>query len=97
MNPKMKSILAHLTPVGWLIALVANSIKKDPVTSFYLRQLLGLYICFSLSRFIPDYYIVAWGFFFVFWVYSFVGAIKATEHPVPFVGSYFQKWFSKIS
>jgi hypothetical protein len=97
MNPKMKSMLAHLTPVGWLIALVANSIKKDPVTSFYLRQLLGLYICFFLSRFIPDYYIVAWGFFFVFWVYSFVGTVKAVEHQVPFVGFYFQKWFSKIS
>ena len=93
----MKSMLAHLTPVGWLIAFVANSIKKDPATSFYLRQLLGLYICFFLSRFIPDYYIVAWGFFFVFWVYSFVGTVKAVEHQVPFVGSYFQKWFSKIS
>jgi len=53
MDPKLKSILAHLTPVGWLFALILNSIKEDSMTSFYLRQLLGLYICFFITSFIP--------------------------------------------
>jgi hypothetical protein len=97
MNPKAKSMLAHLTPVGWLLALVLNRFKKDPMTSFYLRQSFGLYICFFITRFIPEYYIIAWGFFFVFWVYSFVGTVKGTEYPIPFLGVYFQKWFSKIA
>lgn len=96
MKPKTKSILAHLTPAGWLVALVLNIMKKDPLTSFYLRQLLGLYICFFVTRFIPEYYIVAWGFLFVFWTYSFVGTVKGMENPIPFIGDYFQKWFSKI-
>lgn len=97
MNPKFKSMLAHLTPVGWLIALIINSFKKDPLTSFYLRQSLGLYLCFFLTGFIPEYYIIAWGFIFVFYVLSFVGTIRQMEYPVPFLGVYFQKWFSKIS
>lgn len=97
MNPKAKSMLAHLTPIGWIVALLVNSSKKDPLTSFYLAQSLGLYICFFLTRFIPEYYIIVWGFFFVFWIYSFVGSLKGEENLIPFIGNYFQKWFGKIS
>ncbi len=96
MNPKAKSMLAHLTPLGWLVALVVNSSKKDSLTQFYLAQTLGLYICFFLTRFIPEYYIIAWGFFFVFWVFSFVGALKGDKNLIPFIGQYFQTWFGKI-
>lgn len=96
MDPKLKSMLAHLSPVGWLLAFLLNNIKKDPLTNFYLRQLLGLYICFFLSWYIPDYYIIVWGFLFVLWTYSFIGTVKGIEHPVPFIGALFQKWFSKI-
>lgn len=97
MNPKVKSMLAHLTPVGWVIALALNSMKKDSMTSFYLRQLFGLYICFFITGFIPDYYIVVWGFLFVLWTYSFVGPVKGTENSIPFIGDLFQKWFQKIA
>jgi len=96
MNPRAKSMLAHLTPVGWIIAFFKNSSKKDSITGFYLAQTLGLYICFFLTRFIPEYYIIAWGFIFVFWVFSFVGASKSEENLVPFIGIYFQRWFQKF-
>jgi len=97
MDPKVKSILAHMTPIGWMVAFALNSFKKDSVTSFYLRQSLGLFICFFITRFIPDYYVVVWGFLFVLWVYSFVGAIKAMENMIPFIGTYFQNWFKRLS
>ncbi|HET6558709.1 MAG TPA: hypothetical protein VFG54_15420 [Prolixibacteraceae bacterium] len=97
MNPKVKSMLAHLTPAGWLLSLLLNNFKKDPVTSFYLRQLLGLYLCFFVTRFIPEYFITVWGFIFIFWVYSFVGIVKGIEQPIPFMGPLFQKWFKIIS
>lgn len=97
MNSKTKALLAHLTPVGWLLALIFNQMNKDNFTSFYLRQTIGIFICFFITRFIPDYYIIAWGLIFVFWIYSFVGAIKETENLVPLLGVYFQKWFGKIS
>ncbi len=97
MNSKSKSILAHLTPLGWLLAIILNGIKKDQMTSFYIRQSLGIYLCYFIARFIPEYYIIAWGFFFVFWIYSFVGSIKMTENMIPLVGPYFQKWFKNVS
>ena len=90
-------MISHLGPLGWLIALIINIRESDSLTGFYLAQTLGLYICFSLCRLIPDYYIIAWGFFFVFWIYSFVGALKGEENLIPFIGSYFQTWFRKIS
>lgn len=97
MNPKTKSMLAHLTPFGWLIALVLNNIKKDFTTSFYLRQSMGLFICFLLARIVPSYYIGIWAVIFIFWIYSFVGALKGIMTPIPFLGSYFQKWLKSIS
>ena len=96
MNPKLKSMLAHLSPLGWLLALGLNLIRKDTTTSFYLRQLLGLYLCFFITWFIPDYPIIAWGFLFVLWVYSFIGIAKGIEHTIPFIGTLFQRWFKII-
>lgn len=96
MNPKIKSVIAHLSPVGWIIALILNKVFTHESTSFFLRQTLGIYICFGLSRLIPDYYIVAWGFFFVFYTYSFIGTVKDNLTPVPFFGNLFQKWFRFI-
>jgi len=97
MNQKVKSLLAHLTPVGWLIAFALNRLNRDEMTSFYLRQSLGLFLCFLITRLIPEYYIIAWGFFFLFWVLSFVGAVRQTKDPTPFLGNLFQKWFSRLS
>jgi len=97
MDSKTKSALAHLTLIGWLIALSMNRIKNDSVTSFYLRQTLGIYLCFLVSRFIPEYYIFVWGFLFVFYTYSFIGMVKGTAIPIPFLGNLFQKWFKFIS
>lgn len=97
MSSKLKSMLAHLTPLGWLLALVLNSMKKDQITSFYIRQNLGVFLCFAITGLIPDYYIIIWGFFFVLWVFSFVGASKTEKNLIPFIGPYFQKWFKNIS
>lgn len=97
MSPKLKSMLAHLTPLGWLVALILNGFKRDKLSGFYIRQSLGVYLCFLIVWFIPDYYIIAWGFFFVLWIYSFVGALKTEENLIPFIGPYFQKWFKVIS
>ena len=97
MNPKAKAALAHITPIGWLIAMILNGLRKDELTSFYLRQTLGIYLCFILSRFIPEYYIFVWGFLFVFYTYSFIGVVKQSPVPIPFIGNLFQQWFNFIS
>jgi len=93
---KFKSILVHLTPIGWLLAFGINHLQKDQLTDFYLKQSFGLYLCFLISWFIPHYYIAVWSLLFVFWIYSFVGAIKNVPNAIPFIGSKFQKWFPFI-
>jgi hypothetical protein len=96
MDSKTKSALSHLTPIGWLIALIVNNIKRDSLTSFYLRQTLGIYLCFIMSWFIPEYYIFVWGFLFVLYTYSFIGTVKQSPIPIPLLGNLFQKWFKFI-
>lgn len=42
MDGKTKAIVAHITWIGWIIALILNSSEKDEIASFFIRQLLGL-------------------------------------------------------
>lgn len=44
MDAKTKAIVAHLTPIGWIIALVINMGQKEEMASYYIRQTLGLYL-----------------------------------------------------
>ncbi|OFZ56042.1 MAG: hypothetical protein A3D92_21280 [Bacteroidetes bacterium RIFCSPHIGHO2_02_FULL_44_7] len=44
---KTTGIVAHITLIGWIIALVMNGEKKDEEKAFgafYLRQVLGIFI-----------------------------------------------------
>ena len=49
MDAKIKAIVAHLTPIGWIIALVVNMNRKEEYASYYIRQTLGLYLAASFS------------------------------------------------
>jgi len=44
MDGKTKAIVAHITWIGWLFVLIINLRQKDEITSFYLRQLLGIWL-----------------------------------------------------
>ncbi len=96
MDGKTKAIVAHITLIGWIIALVLNqNDDKDETASFYIRQTLGLLIMGILWA-IP---IVGWiiGFAsFILWIISLVGAISGEPKEVPLVGKYFQDWFKSI-
>lgn len=96
MDGKTKAIVAHIYWVGWVIALILNSSEKDEITSFYLRQLLGLFLFSVVVSLIPVVNIVGWIITLVFWVISLVGAINGEMKEIPWVGSYFQDWFKGI-
>lgn len=94
MTDQIKAIIAHITPIGWIIALVLNLESKDPLTRFYLRQNLGIYLISVLSGLVP---IIGWAIgivALVLWIISLIGAIQQTEAETPLVGKYFQDWFS---
>ena len=95
MDGKTKAIVAHITFIGWIVAIVLNSQEKDELASFYIRQMLGLVIL-SLFTWIPFIgWILGIGVF-VLWIISLIGAISGEAKLVPIVGEYFQKWFASL-
>lgn len=93
MDGKTKAIIAHLWWIGWVIALVVNMNEKDEITSFYIRQLLGLFLASLVLLFIP---VLGWLLnivLFVFWIISLIGAVNGEMKEVPLLGKYFQEWF----
>ena len=96
MDGKTKAIVAHITWIGWIIALILNSSEKDEIASFYIRQLLGLYLFSIVISFIPVVNIVGWIITLVFWIMSLIGAINGEQKEIPWVGKYFQDWFKGL-
>lgn len=96
MDGKTKAIVAHITLIGWIIALVINSSEKDEFASFYIRQNLGLMLAGMILAMIP---IVGWIIsivIFVFWIMSLIGAVQGEKKESPILGKYFQEWFKAL-
>lgn len=96
MDAKTKAIVAHLTIIGWIIALVINSGQKEELASYYIRQTLGLYIIALVLGWIPVIGWILWIAVFIFWILSLVGAINGEMKETPVVGKYFQDWFKAL-
>ena len=96
MDGKTKAIVAHITIIGWIIALVLNGQQKDEITSFYIRQMLGLSILGIVLSFIPVIGLIANIVVIILWVISLMGAVAGEEKLVPVVGEYFQQWFAGL-
>ena len=96
MTPQVKSIIAHITLIGWIVALVLNNSERDSQTSFYLRQTLGIYILGAIGSFIPGVRVVIGIICLILWIISLVGAAQDKQTEVPVVGPYFQDWFKGI-
>lgn len=102
MDPKTRGIVAYLTLIGWVIALVTNN-PKDEQSSFHIRQMLGLIIISmagSMLSIIPFLGIIIFPLVFivtfVFWVIGLISAIEGSKKPVPFIGEQFQEWFKSL-
>ncbi len=97
MNDKIKAIIAHITFLGWLLALILNFVtRKTPLTSFYLRQTLGIFLAGMLVNMLPFRglaVLLSLGLLALL-IYSLIGAIKEEQRELPIVGRYFQEWFS---
>ena len=96
MDGKTKAIVAHITLIGWVIALIVNSNDKDEIASFYIRQVLGIFLFGFIITWIPVINLVGWILVFVMWVISIVGAASGEQKELPVVGAYFQDWFGGI-
>lgn len=95
MDARAKAIVAHITIIGWIVALVMNNGNKEEFASFYLRQSLPLHILWMCLNIIP---VVGWivGLLvMIFWFISIIAAIQGEKKLIPF-GDTFQKWFSAL-
>lgn len=101
---KTTAIVAYLTLIGFVIALVMHGSKKTRLGSFHLRQSLGLMltsfaVMFAgfILAFIPILGWLAdlalWAGLFVLWIMGLLAAVKGEFKGVPLLGDSFQKWF----
>jgi len=92
---KNVAIIAHLTLIGWVIALIMNNGNKTELGSFYIRQVLGI-IILALLSWIP---LLGWiiGFVcFIMWIMSLISAINGEKKTVFLLGEQFQDWFKSL-
>ena len=92
---KNVAIIAHLTLIGWVIALIMNNGNKTELGSFYIGQVLGI-IILALLSWIP---LLGWiiGFVcFIMWIMSLISAINGEKKPVFLLGEQFQDWFKSL-
>lgn len=93
---KNVAIIAHITLIGWIIAIVMNSSNKNEFSSFYIRQVLGIFLLLLVSSFIPFVNLVAWLVALIMWIMSLIGAIGGEKKEVFLLGSQFQSWFKSL-
>ena len=93
---KTIAIIAHVTIIGYIIALIMHSSNKTEKGSFYLRQLLGLRLAVIVLSVIPVVGCFAAPVGLVFVILSLISAINGKMKPVAGVGELFQDWFKGI-
>lgn len=102
------AILAYITLIGFIIAIVMHSSKKTVLGAYHLRQVLGLFVtglviwlpCMIISfiPFVNLLMVVLWPAIgitlFVFWIMGIIAAVNGQMKPLPLVGEHYQKWFA---
>ncbi len=99
---KTVAIIAYITLVGWIIALIMNNGSKTALGSYHVRQSLGI-MCVGVLLSIIAGVIGIWIISMIvnlalitFWLLGFISAIQGEMKPVPVLGEQFQEWFKGI-
>lgn len=99
---KNAAIVAYLTIIGSVIAIFMNSENKSSFASFHIRQALGIFLTFFALGY-PIGYFDSWMissafyiFFFILWIFGFMGALNNEEKKVPLLGNFYQNIFKSL-
>ena len=95
------AIVAYLWWIGFLIAYFKNQSERNPLTSFHIRQVLGLLLVNTGASVVYKYIGDTLGSFlilgtFVLWIMGLVSAIRGEAKTVPLIGESFQQWFKNL-
>ncbi|WP_418262709.1 DUF4870 domain-containing protein [Flavobacterium faecale] len=96
------AIISYFTIIGAVIALFMNSEKKSSFAAFHIRQALGIFLSFFLIGYFIGYF-DSWTissafylFYFILWIYGFIGALQGETKLIPILGAQFQKIFKNV-
>jgi uncharacterized membrane protein len=100
---KNTAIVAYITIIGSVIAIFMNQEEsKSEFASFHIRQALGLFLSFFLLGYFIGYF-DSWTvtsafyiFYFILWIYGFLGALQGDKKVLPIVGDFFQSTFKSL-
>ena len=94
---KTIAIIAHITFIGWIVAIIMNSSNKTEIGSFYIRQTLGIWIFMMLLGLVPVVGCLAGVVGLVFIIISLIAAINRKMTSTVGVGHFFQDWFKGLA
>jgi uncharacterized membrane protein len=97
---KTVAIVAYLTLIGFVVAVVIHGSKKTRLGAYHLRQALGLMLTGMACGIIGMIPILGWILIFplmlclfVLWIIGLMAAAGGQLKPVPVLGAHYQKWF----
>ena len=101
---KTAAILAYITLIGFIAAVVIHSSKKTRLGAFHLRQTLGFMLTGIVAAvaqvvlaFIPILgwlaVLAMWCGLLVCWVHGLMAAVNGQMKPMPIVGEFYQQTF----
>lgn len=99
---KTTAIVSYITIIGTIIAFFMNSDKKNSFASFHIKQALGINLSFYLIGALASSFnswVISSAFYvfiFVLWIFGIKTAANGEKKTVPFLGEYFQQWFTFI-
>jgi uncharacterized membrane protein len=101
MDKKTLSIVAYITIIGWIIALIQHNNDKSPEVRFHLKQSLGLMI-FGLAlsiamtivvTIVPAFYFLSFINYgvVILWIIGIINAANGQQKELPLIGSFAEK------
>lgn len=100
---KTMALIAYLTIIGLVVALVMNSDKKNSFAAYHIRQSLGLMLTAFAVSVVSVIPFIGWligivAFFglLYMWVMGLMNAVNGHEKPLPLLGDKYSEWFKTI-
>lgn len=97
------AVVAHITVIGLIIAIIMNSNNKSEFGSYHIRQALGLYISYLLWGFLWIIPVIGWIaapilviLLLIMWIVGLINAINGYQKPMPVLGEKYAEWFKSV-
>lgn len=97
---KTTAIIAYITVIGLIIALILNMDKKNTFAAFHIKQSLGLMLTGLAVSFISWIPFLGWLIGLVaaivllyMWIVGVMNAVNGRAKPLPVLGERYSEWF----